>query len=165
MSQGYVPLRRLVLERVARSGGWVARDELADLTTCEPALDDALADLVVDGALTFEAAMGYRMALPELQRRALARLLRDPKKGGVGGFSRCVEVRQVMRQVLVAVAERRAEMADRGGWPEGLGVATYALELPESPDEATAQALAVRMLSSFATSKEFVNVGAGVSDR
>lgn len=70
MSQGYTPLRGKVMGLLIDSGSWVRREELAPLTTCVPALDDALADLVEAGQAEFRVNVGYRMTGSLAVRRA-----------------------------------------------------------------------------------------------
>ena len=70
MTQGFVPLRSKVLNVLVDSGTWVSRGELDMLTTCGPALDDALADLVVEKLAEHRPNIGYRLATTEPARRA-----------------------------------------------------------------------------------------------
>lgn len=141
------PLRVRVLEALAGAGTWVARAELDALATCMPALDDVLADLVMEGRAEHQPAAGYRLALAPLVRKALQQLQQEP------GLQRALKAQTIEKNgrsvVRIGVAERRPQLAG--------GVVTYAAELPvcESPEEALAQAQAFMDLCA----KEIRNVG------
>lgn len=75
MSQGYVSTRTRALNMLIDAGTWVSRDELDALSACTPAVDDALADLVVEGLAEHRENAGYRLAATPAARRA-ALLLR-----------------------------------------------------------------------------------------
>lgn len=70
MTQGHVPLRGRMLDLLVDAGTWVSRDELNTLSTCEPAVDDAIADLMVEGLAIYRENVGYRLAATEASRRA-----------------------------------------------------------------------------------------------
>lgn len=86
------PLRALLLERLMDAGTWVEPVPLCQgLTTCQMALEDALADLVVDGKVVFRLAVGYRLAGGPEVRRA-AQLMRRARS------SRGAFMREVVRK-------------------------------------------------------------------
>lgn len=127
-------LRAGVLDALASAGTWVAREALDALTTCTPALDDVLADLVVEGRAEHQRFVGYRLLVSPLARQALQKLQHEPLlKRAVQASTQEKNGRSLVR---VGVAERRA---DFGGQ-----VVTYDMELPvcESPKAALAQAQA-----------------------
>ena len=70
MSHGYTPTRTKVLNQLIDAGSWLQREQLAPITTCVPALDDALADLVEAGQVEFRVNVGYRLAGSVAVRRA-----------------------------------------------------------------------------------------------
>ena len=74
-----IPLRRRVIELLAGAGSWVPRLELDRLTECRPALDDTLADLVIDGVAEHRQHSGYRLVGDPLARAALQRLQASPE--------------------------------------------------------------------------------------
>lgn len=128
------PLRRVVLGALASAGTWVARADLDRLSTCAPALDDVLADLVAEGRAEHQPAAGYRLALSPLARQALQQLQQEP------GLQRALKAKTFEKNgrslVRIGVAERRAELAG--------GAVTYDAELPvcEGPAAALEQAQA-----------------------
>lgn len=71
MTSGFTPLRGQVLDLLVDAGTWVSRDELNTLSTCAPAVDDAIADLVIEGLAEHRKNVGYRLAATEACRRAL----------------------------------------------------------------------------------------------
>lgn len=108
------PLRVVMLERLVDSGTWMSRDELAsNASSSPPAIDDALADLVVEGKAEFRQAVGYRLAGTELARAAAKKLRAE-------GLVRSVCGRQVKDEYRVGVAEQR----------DGLGLVMYELAMP-----------------------------------
>lgn len=127
-------LRSAVLNELASAGTWVARPVLDKLTACRPALDDVLADLVVEGRAEFQQFVGYRLAISPLARQALQKLQQQPH------MKRALQAHTVekngMSQVRLGVAERRADLG-------GL-VLTYDMALPvcNTPAAALAQAQA-----------------------
>lgn len=52
------PLRNKVLRVLLTQGTWVERAAFNTLTTCQPALDDVLADLVIEGHAEFKRHVG-----------------------------------------------------------------------------------------------------------
>lgn len=135
-----IPLRRRLLARLVQRGTWVERDELvAGLSNCPPAIDDALADLVLDGQAEFRPAVGYRLAGTELAREA-ARLL------VAGRTRRGVAAKPVGHEYRVGVAERR------GG---DLGLVMFELAIPmppAGPDALAAHLKQVDAVLAFAQS-------------
>jgi hypothetical protein len=127
-------LRADVLDALAGAGTWVAREALDALTTCAPALDDVLADLVVEGRAEFRQFVGYRLALSPLARQSLQKLKQEPLVRRV--VSAYTAEKNGRSMVRVGVAERRADL--------GGAVVTYDMALPvcDSPDAALAQAQA-----------------------
>lgn len=128
------PLRSAVLDVLARAGTWVPRTDLDRLTTCAPALDDVLADLVVEGLAEFQQFVGYRLAISPLARQALQKLKLQPQD------TRSVQAQTIEKngrsQVRLGVAERRADLGGQ--------VVTYDMTLPvcDTPAAALAQAQA-----------------------
>ena len=130
-----VSLRSRVLEVLLSQGPWVQRAALDGLTTCQPALDDVLADLVIEGHAEFKRHVGYRLQGGPQVREARVQLMTDP------ALLRAVAAAEVQtdagQQMVMGVAERRAEL--------GGAVVTYQMELPVcgSPSELLAQAQAL----------------------
>lgn len=75
MKQGYVSHRTHVLNILMDAGTWVHREDLSPASTCVPALDDAVAELVMEGLVEFRQNVGYRLVASQLSRRA-AQLMR-----------------------------------------------------------------------------------------
>lgn len=129
------PLRTKVLRLLLTRGGWVQRVALNPLTTCQPALEDVLADLVIEGHAEFRRHVGYRLLGGPQVREARVRLMTDPT------LLRAVAAAEVQtdagQQMVMGVAERRPEL--------GGAVVTYQMELPVcgSPSELLAQATAL----------------------
>ena len=121
-------LRSQVLQVLAEAGTWVDRPALAHLTTCVPALDDALADLVVEGRVEHQRFVGYRLAVSALARASLLKLQQEPQ------LRRAVSAKTVEKQgrsqMLMGVAQR---CPDLGG-----ALVTYDLALPECTTPAAA---------------------------
>jgi hypothetical protein len=95
-------LKTQMLERLIDAGSWLMRHELVvGLSSSSPlAIEDALADLVIEGKAEFRQAGGYRLAGGALARRA-AYLLRTERKG------RAVFGQQDGANYRVGVAEMR----------------------------------------------------------
>ena len=69
-------LKTQMLERLIDAGDWLTRSALArDLSSSPPAIEDALADLVIEAKAEFSAKTGYRLAGSAVARRA-AQLMR-----------------------------------------------------------------------------------------
>lgn len=69
-------LKTQMLERLVDAGDWMTRSALArDLSSSPPAIEDALADLVIESKAEFSAKTGYRLAGGVTARRA-AQLMR-----------------------------------------------------------------------------------------
>lgn len=116
MVQGFTPLRTRALDRLIDAGTWVGRDELAALTTCAPALDDALADLVIEGLAQHHPHNGYRLAAPATARRAAQIQRRSGKRLAVVGAAGA-------KAYHVGVAEERPDV----------GLVLYEMEIPNPP--------------------------------
>lgn len=129
------PLRTKVLRVLLTKGTWVQREALNPLTTCQPALEDVLADLVIEGHAEFKRYAGYRLLGGPQVREARVQLMTDPT------LLRAVAAAEVQtdagQQLVMGVAERRADL--------GGAVVTYQMELPVcgSPSELLAQATAL----------------------
>jgi hypothetical protein len=126
MSQGQVPLRKQALNLLADSESWVERSAFDALSTCRPAVDDVLADLVIEGQADFRQYVGYRLAGGPLLRKAVRRLRHQPK------LRRVAVWREHEQGLAVGIAERRAlseEDTDES-------VFAYGLNFPPEPDPA-----------------------------
>lgn len=132
-----VSLRSRVLEVLLSQGPWVQRAALDGLTTCQPALDDVLADLVIEGHAEFKRHVGYRACGGPLVREAHRRLLQD--KALVRAVVAAERPCDAGAQLVLGVAERRPELGRPGD------VLTYELALPAcaSPADLLAQAQAL----------------------
>ena len=76
MNRDRRPLKDQMLERLMLATSWQTRQALAEGLSSSPlAIDDALADLVMEQAADFKAAVGYRLQGTALCRQAL-RLLK-----------------------------------------------------------------------------------------
>lgn len=107
-------LKTQMLERLMDCGTWLSRADLVQgLSTSPVAIEDALADLVLERRAEFRQAVGYRLAGTVLTRAA-ARVMRvnRARRGAFG--------KQVQQEYRVGVAEQRA----------GLGVVMYELAMP-----------------------------------
>lgn len=110
------PLKAVMLERLMDGGTWISREALAKgASTSVHAIDDALADLVLERRAEWRQGSGYRLAGTEMTRAAVKQLRAD-------GLSRSVCGRQVKNEYRVGVAEVR-----------GGGLVMYELELPMPP--------------------------------
>ena len=117
MSQGHRSLKERMLNRLLGATGWTLGPVLAEgLSTSQPAIEDALADLVLEGCADFKAASGYRLKGTELCRQAMRTLKHQRKRRAIAG--------QAFDDVYrVGVAELRAD----------LGLVMYELEFPNPP--------------------------------
>lgn len=114
------PLRQVFLERLMDAGTWCSRDELTVGTSnSPPAIEDALADLVVDGIAEYREHSGYRLLGSALQRRAV-RQMRQQR------LNRFINGEPVGNEFHVAVVEQ----APRAG----IDLVMYELAVP-LPDE------------------------------
>jgi len=136
-------LRDRVRDVLIEAGTWVPRIDLNGLTGCAPALDDALADLVIDGVVEHRQAVGYRVKGSDLVRKALRQLVRNPAN------NRAVVARQVKRQFSIGIAERRA----------GIGIVSYELELPPAADDDAALNQAIALTNFWNANMELKDVG------
>ena len=108
------PLKTRMLNRLLGAAGWTQRDALAKgLSTCPMAIDDALADLVVEDAAEFKQGVGYRLKGTVLCREAMRMLKRER-------LQRAVKVATSGDRVRIGVAEHTP----------GFGLVMYELELP-----------------------------------
>lgn len=134
------PLRQIFLARLIDAGNWVSRDELtADTSSSTLAVEDALADLVVDGQAEYRQHVGYRLA-GGVQARRAAWLLRN------GNHTRAVFAEPVAGEYRVGVAER----PDR----ESLNLVMYELAMPmpePGPDSLAQQQRMAQAVLDLAT--------------
>lgn len=135
------PLRQVFLERLMDAGTWCSRDELTAGTSSSPvAIEDTLADLVVEGLSEYREHVGYRLKGSSLQRRAV-KLMREQRT------NRQVYGQPVGDQFHVAVVEQ----APRAG----LDLVMYelAVPLPEEPAErlAVQRRVAQQLADDFST--------------
>lgn len=78
------PLRRVMLERLVIEGTWVSGAELADGLSSSPlAIEDALADLVIEGQAEFRQHVGYRLKGTVTTRRAAKLMRTECRRRGV----------------------------------------------------------------------------------
>lgn len=116
MNQGHRTLKDRMVERLATSTGWLTSADLsAGLSTNRLAIEDAIADLVVEQTTDYKPASGYRLKGTVLCRQALRTLTAQGGQRAVVG----APFKAVYR---VGVAEVR----------DG-GVVLYELELPMPP--------------------------------
>lgn len=112
------PLKTVMLERLMDGGTWIGREALAKgASTSVHAIDDALADLVLEGKAEWRQGSGYRLAGTELCRTAMKQLRAE-------GLSRSILGRQVKAEYRVGVAARC----------DILNLVMYELALPMPPD-------------------------------
>jgi hypothetical protein len=107
MRQGRKPLSAIVVDILADAGSWMSREELQAATHCsEVAVDDAIADLVIESRVDFRENVGYRLGGTPAARAALRRLVHA--KAGTKAF---VLARQDKSgEMRVGVAEMNAEL-------------------------------------------------------
>lgn len=119
MNQGHRTLKDRMVERLATSTGWLTSADLsAGLSTNRLAIEDAIADLVVEQTADYKPASGYRLKGTVLCRQALRTLKAQGGQRAVVG----APFKAVYR---VGVAE----VLDGGVG----GVVLYELELPMPP--------------------------------
>ncbi|UUZ68056.1 hypothetical protein LP416_27715 [Polaromonas sp. P2-4] len=118
MSQGHRTLKERMLERLMVATGWQTGAALAaGLSTSQVAIDDALADLVMEQTVEFKPVVGYRLSGTVLCRQALRLLKRRNAQRSVEG--------QVFGDVFrLGVAEIR----------EVVGLVMFELEVPMPPE-------------------------------
>jgi hypothetical protein len=143
MTQGQQTLAGRLLNALIDAGTWLSRDELQAPQNCSTvALDDALADLVMEGAIDFRRNVGYRLAGTGACRRAAQLMRREGKRAAAIGVPHKDGYR-------VGVAEQRAE----------IGLVMYELALPlPAPQEDALQ----HHLNQVGGVVEFVNSRGGV---
>lgn len=111
-------LKDQMLERLMTASGWLTPVAMAaGLSTSRMAIEDALADLVVEQSADYKPAAGYRLKGTVLCRQAL-RLLKTH------GGTRAVRGHPAEGVYRLGVAEARAD----------LGLVMYELALPLPPD-------------------------------
>ncbi|MFN4360502.1 MAG: hypothetical protein ACK4F4_07240 [Hylemonella sp.] len=145
------PARQVLLERLIDAGTWVTPDELTQgVSTCPPAVEDALADLVIEGKADYREHSGYRLAGSLVQRRAAKLMLQAKRKSQAP--RRCGVASEVIGdEIHIGVAEERDDVAD-------LGMVMYqlAVPLPADPTErlATQQRAVQAVLDKFPQTEE-----------
>lgn len=108
------PLKAVMLDRLMDCGTWLTMEQLAEgASTSQPAIEDAVADLVLEGKAEYREAVGYRLAGTALTRAAVVGMRRN-------GTRRHVVAQQIKNEYRAGVAEQRAE----------LGVVMYELAMP-----------------------------------
>lgn len=118
MKQGHRTLKDRMKERLMDATGWLTSEALAEgLSTCQLAIDDALADLVIEDLAQFKVAVGYRLSASYLCRTALRELRSKNLK-------RAICARPFKDVYRVGVAE----------FQQGTGVVVYEIEMPMPPD-------------------------------
>lgn len=133
------PLRAAVIRELLRCGGWVQREALDGLTSSVVALDDVLADLVVDGEAEHRRHIGYRLTGSALVRHACQRLEQDPTlQRAVVGYERATEEGV---QTVLGMAQRHPDLPG--------GMVGYELALPVVGSQSEGLTQAMRVLSSF----------------
>lgn len=132
------PLKAVMLERLMDGATWISREALAKgASTSVHAIDDALADLVLERKAEWRQGSGYRLAGTEMTRAAVKQLRAD-------GLARSVCGRQVKNEYRVGVAEQREDL--------GLVMYELALPLPAPGPECLAQHIAqVNAVMEFTT--------------
>ena len=116
MSQGHRPLKTRMLDRLVAANGWVVPQVLVEgLSTSPVAIEDALADLVVEQLAEFMPAAGYRFKATYLCRQAARQLVQSDDR-------RVVLARPDGNTFRVGVAQRMAS-----------GLMVYELEMPLPP--------------------------------
>jgi hypothetical protein len=117
VSQGRRPLGELLVDTLIDSGTWMTREDLhVQLPDhSDVAMDDAIADLVIEGKADWRENVGYRLAGAPVARRAAQRLHRAP--AGTKRFSLAIRLNDGFH---IGVAEERAD----------LGRVMYELALP-----------------------------------
>ena len=130
------PLKAVMLERLMDGGTWISREALAKgASTSAHAIDDALADLVLERKAEWRQGSGYRLAGTEMPRAAVKQLRAD-------GLARSVCGRQVKNDYRVGVAEQRKDL--------GLVMFELALPMPaEGPDHLRLHLLQVDEILKF----------------
>lgn len=122
MTSGHRTLKDRMLRRLMLAVRWVSGAELAaGLSTSAPAVEDALADLVLEGLAEFDADRGYRLSCTQLCRDVLRELRLDiAKSEQKNKFRRRFLLQDFGDCMRVGVAEHRPNT----------GLLVYELELP-----------------------------------
>lgn len=133
MSHGHRTLKDRMLNRLLGARGWLQGADMAEgLSTSQPAIEDALADLVLEELAEFKLATGYRLKATALCREAMRTLKRTKKQRAICGHP----FGNVYR---VGVAEHR----------EGLGLVMWELEVPNPPDGPDFLTLQMRQINQI----------------
>lgn len=121
MSAGRRALPDRLCDGLVAAGTWMSREQLFGLgETASPlVLEDALADLVVEGRVEYQEGAGYRMVGTPLARRAA----RDLRRRGTG-VKRLFLMQRDSDAIRIGVAEQRASV----------GSVMYELALPLTSD-------------------------------
>lgn len=130
------PSYRAALTQLLRAGTWVARPELDRCSSCAPALDDALADLVATGMAEYRRDVGYRIAQPALVRQAAQDLMANPT------LRHAVQVQVKADGTHVALAQRHDEL--------GIVLARVTLPPPADPSLEASLLQSQAVLDAFA---------------
>lgn len=121
------PIKQQLQRRLMAAGTWMRRAELTmGCRASSLAIEDALADLVIERQAVYRDDVGYRLSGTPLSRQAAKQLLEK-------GLTRAVCGRQVKDEYLVGVAEQRAEL--------GLVMYELAMPMPAGGPEFVAQHL------------------------
>ena len=124
------PIKMQLLRRLVAAGTWQRRDVLAHRLENSPVatllVEDALADLVVEGKAVYRADVGYRLSGTALCRQAAKTLQTDK-------LARAVCAKQVGREYLVGVAQAHKDL--------GMVMYELAMPMPEPGPEALTQHL------------------------
>lgn len=141
MSHGLTrTVRQRVFSTLVDAGNWVKRQDLAKVSGVKSAIEDALADLVLEERVEFSPAMGYRLAGGEQVRDAARALRASYKKGSdCGPMTRAVSVGAPTGHGdrVMGVAELRA--LSPGAAPE---LVLYRMVIPGQKDASLADELA-----------------------
>lgn len=117
MKQGHRTLKQLMHERLMDASTWLTGAALAEgLSSNVIAVEDALADLVIEDLAQFKEAVGYRLSASTLCRAALREMRRKNLK-------RAVFARPFNDAYRVGVAE----------YQPAHGVVLYEIEMPMPP--------------------------------
>lgn len=145
------PLRSVVLERLVDAGTWVDGPALAHGCSSSPmAIEDTLADLVIEGKAEFRQAVGYRLAGTPQSRRA-AQMLRQ-QRVAKAVFAREVRAGAV-QEYRVGVAQVCGPSVGAGAGDLGLVLYELALPMPpEGPGHLAAHARQVQAVIDFVAS-------------
>lgn len=137
MSHGLTrTVRQRVFGLLVDAGKWVKRTDLAKASGVKAAVEDALADLVLEDKVEYSPAMGYRLSGGEQVREAARALRASHRKG-----SDCAPVNRAVSlsapndqgERVMGVAELRALSPEVVGGVT-LEMVTYRMVLPGPKD-------------------------------